>query len=234
MKPRLIERSHETTRRGRLSTWRSPIYAIIRAGGKQYKVEPNQTFDVERLTAEVGSTVDLNVLLLGGNGDVQVGTPLIDGARVVAEVVEHGRGRKVVVFKYKNKTRYRRKAGHRQEFTRLSVKEIVTAGGIYTAEAPTKKKPARKSARSLAEPEELATPSAVEASAVEAPEAVVEAGPEADAKPKPARKPAARKAAPKTGDDKPKPAPRSRAAKPKAKPAAEEPAADARPNEETE
>jgi large subunit ribosomal protein L21 len=212
---------------------------VVRAGGKQYKVEPNQTFDVERLTADVGSTVDLNVLMLGGNGDVQVGAPLVDGARVVATVIEHGRGRKVIVFKYKNKTRYRRKAGHRQEFTRLTVQEIVTAGGVYTAEAPEKKKPVRKSAKSMAEPEPdvvtAETPVAEAPVEAAAPDAVVEAAPEAEAAPRTARKPATRKSAANAGD-KPKPAPRARAAKPKpaAEDKAEEPASDVESTEETE
>lgn len=239
------ERSHETTERGRLSTWRNPIYAIIRSGGRQYKVEPNQTFDVERLEADVGSRVDLGVLLLGGNGETQVGVPLVDGARVVAEVVEHGRGRKIIVFKYKNKTRYRRKRGHRQEFTRLSVKEIVTAGGTYT-EGTEKPKPTRRSQRSLAEPEAEATVAAeveaVETTAVEAapeveaPEAAAAAeAPETVAKPKraSARKPAAKRPAAKASmadPDAPKPAPRKRAAKHKAKPEAET-SADAAPSE---
>ncbi len=160
--------------------------------------------------------------------------PLVDGAHVVAEVVEHGRGRKIIVFKYKNKTRYRNKRGHRQEFTRLSVKEIVTAGGTYT-EGSEKPKPTRRSQRSLAEPDAEATvaaeveaveSTAVEAAAeVEAPEATTEA-PEAEVKPK--RKPAAKKptaTASLADPDAPKPAPRKRAAKPKAE--ADAPAADA-------
>jgi large subunit ribosomal protein L21 len=175
----------ETARSGRLRTWRRPIYAIVRTGGKQYRVEPNQTLDVERLSADVGSTVELAALLIGGNGDVQVGTPEVAGFQVVAEVVEHGRGEKIRVFKYKNKTRYRRRRGHRQEYTRLTIKEILS-GGKSVAKAEEKKvvRP-----RSMAEPE----PEPEEAPAAVAAEATVEEAPSA---PKRARKPAKKKAEP--------------------------------------
>ncbi len=82
------------------------IYAIVRSGGKQYRVEPEQLIDVDSLPAEVGSTVEMtDVLLIAGNGDVKVGQPVLEGARVIAEVVEQGRGPKRIVFKYKAKTR---------------------------------------------------------------------------------------------------------------------------------
>jgi len=172
------------------------------------------------------------VLLLGGNGEAEIGTPMVDGARVVAEVIEHGRGRKIIVFKYKNKTRYRRKAGHRQEFTRLSVKEIVTASGAYTAEAPEKKKPTRKSRASLAEEVKAEVPVETEAVVTEAPEAIAEV-PEAGTKPKAVRKATARKAAA-DGDSEDKPKPRARTTKPKAEPEAKEPSSDVESTEETE
>jgi large subunit ribosomal protein L21 len=91
-------------------------------------VEPHQLIDVERIPAAVGSTVELiDVLLVANdNGDITVGAPLVEGARVIARVVEQGRGPKVVVFKYKAKTRYRRKRGHRQPYTRLVIEQIVT------------------------------------------------------------------------------------------------------------
>jgi large subunit ribosomal protein L21 len=101
------------------------MYAVIETGGKQYKVEPGTTFEVERLPGEVGATVELDrVLLLSGDDGVQVGTPLVAGARVVAEVVEQGKGEKIIVFRYKRKVRYRRKTGHRQLLTRLRVTDI--------------------------------------------------------------------------------------------------------------
>src|SRR5687767_7847019 len=145
--------------------WRHPIYAIVRTGGKQYRVEADQTLDVERLKAEVGDKVEFDVLMLGGNGDVRVGTPAVEGARVVAEVVEHGRGEKIIVFKYKNKTRYRRKQGHRQDYTRLAIKEIV-ADGKTVSKSEAKVRRPRSMAEPEPEPEETAT---VEAAVPEEP-----------------------------------------------------------------
>ena len=102
-------------------------YAIIESGGKQYRVQPGDTIEVEVLAAEPGSTLDLDrVLMLSQDEQVTVGQPTVAGARVVAEVQEHGRGEKIIVFKYKPKVRYRRKQGHRQSFTRLAIKEIVS------------------------------------------------------------------------------------------------------------
>ncbi|MBX5490735.1 MAG: 50S ribosomal protein L21 [Chloroflexi bacterium] len=101
------------------------MYAVVETGGKQYKVEPGATVQVERLPAEVGSTVELDRVLLIGDGDeVQVGRPTVAGARVVAEVVAQEKGEKIIVFRYKPKVRYRRKTGHRQRLTRLLIKEI--------------------------------------------------------------------------------------------------------------
>ena len=128
---------------GPRTTWRNPIYAIVRSGGRQYRVEPDQTLDVDRLTADVGTTVELGVLMLGGDGEAQIGTPILEGARVVAEVVEHVRGAKILVFKYKNKTRYRRRYGHRQNYTRLSIKQIVKESGIVI-ETEERKRPRRR------------------------------------------------------------------------------------------
>lgn len=103
------------------------MYAVVVTGGKQYRVSVGQVIDVELLSAEAGSDVELDqVLMIGGEGaDVRVGTPIVDGARVVATVQEHHRGEKLVIFKMKPKKRYRRKTGHRQELTRLTIKDIV-------------------------------------------------------------------------------------------------------------
>jgi large subunit ribosomal protein L21 len=101
------------------------MYAVVESGGKQYKVEPGGTLQVEKLPAEVGTTVELGRVLLVGDGDaVEVGRPTVAGARVVAEVVAQEKADKIVVFRYKRKVRYRRKTGHRQPLTRLLVKEI--------------------------------------------------------------------------------------------------------------
>lgn len=104
----------------------SRIYAIVQTGGKQYKVSAGETIDVERLPVEEGSTIELDQVLLVADGDnVRVGTPTVEGAKVIAEVVGEGKGEKVIVFKYKPKVRYRRMKGHRQPHTRLAIKEII-------------------------------------------------------------------------------------------------------------
>jgi large subunit ribosomal protein L21 len=104
------------------------VYAIIRTGGHQYRVAVGDQLDVEKLAGEPGSEVVLDeILLVGGdaNDDVQVGTPLVVGARVRAEVVSQFRGQKIIVFKFKAKKRYRRTMGHRQDLTRLAIREIL-------------------------------------------------------------------------------------------------------------
>lgn len=102
------------------------MYAIIRSGGKQYRVETGATITVERLDAEAGASVELSDVLMIADGDsVTVGSPVIEGAKVMADVVEHGKAKKIIVFKYKPKIRYRKKTGHRQQFTKLNVTSIV-------------------------------------------------------------------------------------------------------------
>ncbi|WP_205697724.1 50S ribosomal protein L21 [Conexibacter sp. SYSU D00693] len=97
-------------------------YAIVKTGGKQYRVEEGQTLLVERLPGDAGSTLDLEPLLVAGD-DAAFGDAL-EGASVQAEVVEHVRGPKIRIFKYKPKRGYRRRAGHRQELTRIRVTKI--------------------------------------------------------------------------------------------------------------
>jgi large subunit ribosomal protein L21 len=103
------------------------MYAIVETGGKQYRVRPGDTIAVERLSGEPGDTLDLDrVLLVGGDGDeTRLGSPALEGAVVRAEVIEHGRGQKIIVFRYKSKVRYRRKTGHRQPLTRLRITDIL-------------------------------------------------------------------------------------------------------------
>ena len=121
---------------------RLEIYAIIETGGKQYKVNPGQTIDVERLDAAEGETVELNrVLLIGDGARVIAGTPTVDGAKVVATSQGERKGKKVIVFKYKSKVRYHRKTGHRQPYTRLVIDKIVEPGAV---EAKPKKVRRRK------------------------------------------------------------------------------------------
>ena len=103
------------------------MYAVVETGGKQYRVSVGQTIDVELLPVEAGGDIELDrVLMVGGEGtDIRVGTPVVEGARVVATVAEHHRGEKLIIFKMRAKKRYRRKTGHRQELTRLTIKDIV-------------------------------------------------------------------------------------------------------------
>lgn len=103
------------------------MYAIIETGGKQYRVEPGSTIQVESLPGDVGATVELNqVRLIHGEGGVVIGQPLITGAKVTAEIVRHGRTRSITVFKKKRRKNYRRTRGHRQSFTRVRVTGITT------------------------------------------------------------------------------------------------------------
>ncbi|MGC2424844.1 MAG: 50S ribosomal protein L21 [Nitrospirota bacterium] len=101
------------------------MYAIIKTGGKQYKVAPGDVLKVEFLGVQAGETVEIaDVLLLENAGDVKVGSPLVSGAKVTAEVVREGRAKKVLVFKHKRRKGYRKMRGHRQDFTELKIKEI--------------------------------------------------------------------------------------------------------------
>lgn len=99
------------------------MFAIVKSGGKQYRVEEGDTVRLESLDAEVGTTVELPVLMLGGK-TTKVGNPLVDGATVSAEVVAHGRGDKIYVKKFKAKSNYRRRTGHRQDFTEVRVTAV--------------------------------------------------------------------------------------------------------------
>ena len=101
------------------------MYAVVRDRGAQYRVEQGQTLDVALMDAEPGTEVVLDeVLLVGDADDTKIGAPLVANARVVAEVVGEARGEKIIVFKYKRKKRYRRRTGHRQDYTRLAIKAI--------------------------------------------------------------------------------------------------------------
>ena len=115
---------------GRISEFgRLDIYAVIETGGKQYKVTPGQTIDVERLNITQGNTVELDRVLLVAEGDkVKLGTPTVDGAKVVATSQGEGKGKKIIVLKYKPKVRYRKKTGHRQFYTRLTIDKIIEPG----------------------------------------------------------------------------------------------------------
>ncbi|NLW22228.1 MAG: 50S ribosomal protein L21 [Tissierellia bacterium] len=102
------------------------MYAIIETGGKQYRVQEGDTLFVEKIDKEEGEKVDLTkVLLISKEGDLIVGKPYIENAKVEATVLEHGKARKIVLFKYKPKKNYRKKQGHRQPYTKLKIEKIV-------------------------------------------------------------------------------------------------------------
>ena len=101
-------------------------YAVIRTGGKQYRVSPGETIKVEKLEGKKGDAIELDdVLLLADGEEIIVGRPLCPGAKVTAEILDQDRHRKVVVFKYRRRKRYRRKTGHRQPFTALKIVDIL-------------------------------------------------------------------------------------------------------------
>ena len=102
------------------------MYAIIESGGRQYRAEEGHSFSVEKLPYEVGQQIELDkVLLLANDDEVKIGQPVVDGVTIKATVVEQYRGKKILVWKYKPKKRYRRRQGHRQHYTRLRIDEIV-------------------------------------------------------------------------------------------------------------
>jgi len=101
------------------------VYAVIKTGGKQFRVSQGDTLDVEKLTGEVGQQVTLEpVLFIGGNGEVKIGTPTLTDAKVTVEIVEHTLAKKIIVFKKKRRKGYSRKQGHRQRLTRLKIVDI--------------------------------------------------------------------------------------------------------------
>lgn len=103
------------------------MYAIIKTSGRQYRVEPGMSLEIDRMAGEPGQTVVLDdaVLLLNRDGEVVIGAPTVAGAKVELQIDNHLRGRKIIVFKMKRRKHLRRKQGHRQELTRVTVKDIV-------------------------------------------------------------------------------------------------------------
>ena len=209
------------------------MFAVIKTGGKQYKVAPGDTLFVEKLPGEAGEIVALDqVLMLGDDKGTTVGTPLVEGATVAAEVLRQDRHAKIVVFKKKRRKNYRRTHGHRQETTVLQVTEILTGGkkpsGKVASKTPAKAKaPAKAPEKAKDEaPAKKAAAKKVEAPKTEAkkPETKKAAPKKAAAKKPaakaPAEKPAAKKAAPKkaaAGGAKKAPAKKAAAKKPAAK-----------------
>lgn len=101
------------------------MYAVIETGGKQYKVEKGATINVEKIKAPIGQEVELNrVLLVCKDDDVVVGSPIIDSAKIIAQVIDQARGKKITIMKFKRRKHYKRKMGHRQDYTQLFIKTI--------------------------------------------------------------------------------------------------------------
>jgi large subunit ribosomal protein L21 len=199
------------------------MYAIVKTGGKQYRVEAGRSLEVERLPGLEGDTVELgDVLLIAENGDVTVGTPTIEGARVIAHVEQQGRAPKIIVFKYKSKVRTRKKTGHRQSFTRLAVQEILRPGEEAKAARP--KRVRRAAGEEVVSDEavaEMAEPVGAVPVAVEAPKRRIRRAAPKVAKPATAAAPKRAARAPAKAE---KPAAKPKAAKPAPKAKAKAPA----------
>jgi large subunit ribosomal protein L21 len=208
--------------RARDQSQENTMYAVVTTGGKQYRVEAGNELTIERLAADAGTSVTFDRVLLVGDGEtVTVGTPVVDGATVSATVLGESLGPKLVIFKFKQKVKYRRTTGHRQHLTRVRIDEISAAGKTSKAEQPSKAaapkveaeadkaetaeapKPRRTRAAATAKTATAKAPTAKRTAAKRAAakpeasdtEATGEAAPEAEAaKPKRTRKPATSKA----------------------------------------
>ena len=100
------------------------MYAIIATGGKQYRVSEGDVIYIEKIDAQADAAVSFDALMIGGDGDVKVGTPLVEGVKVEGKVLGQVKGEKIIVFKYKSKKNYRRKQGHRQPYTKVEITKI--------------------------------------------------------------------------------------------------------------
>ena len=102
------------------------MYAVIKSGGKQHRVESGEVLDLEKLNVEAGETIDFDeVMLIGDGADVKIGAPYVEGGKVTAEVIEHGRGDRIRVIKMHRRKHYRRLAGHRQSYTKVRITDII-------------------------------------------------------------------------------------------------------------
>ena len=178
------------------------MFAVIKTGGKQYRVAADDVLTIGNVTGEVGDILEIGDVLAYGEGDdVTIGAPLVEGAMVTVEVVEQSRGRKVIAFKKRRRQNSRRKRGHRQLLTTVRISEILTGGA-----KPSKKASARPAAKTDAATAKAEAPAKAEAKPEKAEAkkptraAKAEAAPEAAAGKKPARKAAPKKAAAKSDE----------------------------------
>jgi len=139
------------------------MYAVIKTGGKQYKVTAGDKLKVEKLAGEVGSKVVLDKILMLADGDaITIGSPLVAGAKVSATVVSHGRGDKVMIFKFRRRKHYRKTQGHRQSYTEILIEDVNGKG----ASAPVKSA-TEKPAKAVAPEKPAKAPAAKKAKAAE-------------------------------------------------------------------
>src|SRR6188474_553526 len=153
------------------------MFAVIKAGGKQYRVAEDQVLKVEGIKGEPGTIVQIGDVIMLGGDTPQFGSPMVEGASVAAEIIEHGRGPKVIAFKKRRRKNSRRKRGHRQDFVLIRISEILTEGAKPTKGPKPKPEPKAKAPAAAAESEDG------------------DEKPKAKAAKKPAKKPAARKPA---------------------------------------
>ena len=143
------------------------MYAVIKTGGKQYRVQEGDVITIEKLNANVGDKVEFDeVLVLGEGADIKVGTPFLDGVKVFGTVTENGKGKKVIIFKYKSKKDYRKKQGHRQPYTMVKIESLTGAApkkaepkaepAVEAVEAKEEEKPAKKVSASMKKDELIA------------------------------------------------------------------------------
>jgi large subunit ribosomal protein L21 len=145
------------------------MYAVLKSGGKQYKVEQGQVLRLEKLPGDVGSAIKFDQILMVGDGEsIQIGQPLVDGASVEGHIVDQGRSKKIIVFKYKRRKRYRRKLGHRQQFTAIQIDSILTKGKPASKKAEPEKETKAPEAKKAAPQEAEPKPKKVEAKAPKA------------------------------------------------------------------
>jgi len=199
------------------------MYAVIKTGGKQYRVAPDDVLSVEKLAGEAGDIVEFNeVLLIAGDKEIAVGAPLVANACVAAEVVEQARAQKITVFKKKRRKGYRRTSGHRQMLTTVKITEILTGGKKPTAAKAAKAIEPATTAKAEAEPNtkrEAETMAKAKPKAKTATKAAAKKAPakRAAAKKAPAKRVAAKKAPAKRAAAKKAPAKRAAAKKAPAK-----------------
>ena len=159
------------------------MYAVVTSGGKQYKVQEGEILRVEKIPGDVGSSITFDQVLMVADGDkVNIGQPVLDDALVEGHIVEQGKGKKIIVFKYKRRKRYRRKQGHRQQFTAIKIDSIKAK----TAKAPKKAEPKAEAKKEVkkAAPKKVPTQKAEAKVEAKKPAAKKTAAPKTEAKPK--------------------------------------------------